>query len=280
MKKVLKWAEEISFIFVGTAIYACGVYFFTEPSGIAPGGVVGIATALNSLFGFSVGITTFIINIPLIILGIVFLGKSFIIKTFISLITFTALLEFGFVYFPTYSGDRIICAIFGGALMGAGLGINYWRDGSTGGMDIVNRIILKFFPEVHLGKIVLVTDSIVILFAVLVSADIDVFLYSALTIFISSKLVDALLYGIAERKMLILVTEKPKEVTKRILALKRGVTVLKAEGGFSGTEKSVIMCVTGKHEYYRFRSAIAEEDKNAFIIIANAGEVHGQGFLP
>lgn len=279
MKAVFKWIYEVFLIIVGTAVYTFGVYFFTEPYGIAPGGVVGIATALNSLFGVSIGFTTLLINIPLIISGTVFLGKNFIIKTFISLLTFTALMEFGYSYFPTYSGEKILSSIFGGALMGAGLSVNYYLDGSTGGMDIVNRIILKFFPEVHLGKIVLATDTFIILFAVLVSKNIDIFLYSALAIFISSKVVDKVLYGLAKRKMLILITEKPKVITKALLSLNRGVTVIKAQGGFSGDEKSVIMCVTARHEYFRFFKAIKQADENAFIIIADAGEVHGQGFL-
>lgn len=280
MKKALKWIIDILFVVFGTLIYAGGVYFFTEPNGIAPGGVVGIATGLNALFGFSIGLTTFIINIPLIILGVVFLGRNFIIKTLLSLSVFTISLDYIFVYFPVYTDDKIISAIFGGLLMGIGLGINYLRDGSTGGMDIINRVIIHKFPNMKMGSIVFITDTVVVLFAVLVFRDINVLLYSALAIYISAKLVDDVLYGTGERKMLMVVTDKTQAVTKKILSLQRGVTVIKATGGFSGTEKSVIICVTAKNEYYRFRRAVADEDENAFIIIANAGEVHGNGFLP
>ena len=280
MNNRLKWAVDILVITVGTVIYACGVHFFTEPNGIAPGGVVGIATVLNELFNINVGTVTFLINVPLLILGIVYLGRNFIIKTLISLSVFTLTLDYLLIKLPVYTDDKILAAVFGGLLMGIGLGVVYLRDGSTGGMDIINRLILRFFPNMRMGSIILITDTVVILFAVLVFRDVNVLLYSAIAIYIATKLVDEVLYGLNERKMLMIVTDKEKEVTDTILKMERGVTVIKASGGFSGAEKSVIICVTAKNEYYRFRRAIAKEDENAFIIIANAGEVLGKGFLP
>ncbi len=280
MKRAFKWISDIIISLVGTAIYTCGVYFFTEPNGIAPGGVVGISTALNALFGTSVGMMTFLINIPLLILGAIYLGRNFIIKTLICLMGFTAILDYGLVHFSVYTEDKLIAAIFGGVFIGVGLGIVYLSDASTGGMDIVNRLILRRVPNIKMGSIVFITDTIVILFAVFAFKDINVLLYSWITIFISTKLIDEILYGTNERKLLMIVTGEKKRVTERILAMKRGVTVINATGGFSGEEKSVILCVTTKNEYYRFRRAIAEVDKNAFIIISNAGEVLGKGFLP
>ena len=280
MRQAFKWAYDLSLVIIGTAIYAGGVYFFTEPNGIAPGGVVGVATGMYALFGTSVGIMTFLINIPLLVAGAIYLGKNFIIKTLVSLITFTILLDYIYVYFPVYTDDKVIASIFGGLLMGLGLGIVYLRDGSTGGMDISNRLILRKFPNMRMGSIIFITDAFVVLFAVLAFKDINVLLYSGITIFISTKLVDELLYGTNERKMLLVITDKQKDITDTILAMQRGVTVIKAIGGFSGEEKSVIICVTAKNEYYRFRRAIEAKDKNAFIIIANAGEVLGKGFLP
>ena len=280
MKQIFKWLYDLFIVIIGTAVYAGGVYFFTEPNGIAPGGVVGIATAFEALFGTSIGLMTFLINIPLIVAGLIYLGKNFIIKTFVSLIAFTVFVDYAYKIFPAYTDDKVIASIFGGLLIGLGLGIVYLRDGSTGGMDILNRLILRKFPNMRMGSIIFITDAFVILFAVLVFRDINVLLYSGITIFVSTKLVDEILYGTNERKMLLIITEKSKPVTERLLAMDRGVTIVKAIGGFSGKEKSVIICVTAKNEYYRFRRAIEAEDKNAFIIIANAGEVLGKGFLP
>ena len=154
MRQAFKWAYDLSLVIIGTAIYAGGVYFFTEPNGIAPGGVVGVATGMYALFGTSVGIMTFLINIPLLVAGAIYLGKNFIIKTLVSLITFTILLDYIYVYFPVYTDDEVIAAIFGGLLMGLGLGIVYLRDGSTGGMDISNRLILRKFPNMRMGSII------------------------------------------------------------------------------------------------------------------------------
>ena len=136
--------------------------FFTAPSKIAPGGVTGISTVINYLTNIPIGVVVAAINVPIIILGFFFLGRKLIIKTIISTIAFSILVDYGFKYVPVYQGDLMIASLFGGAFIGIGLGIVYTREGTTGGMDIINRLIQTKVPHVKLGRITLATDIVVL----------------------------------------------------------------------------------------------------------------------
>lgn len=280
-RTALRWAVDIILIITAAATFSLGVHFFISPNDIAPGGVTGIAIIISGMSSARVGTLIFALNIPLMILGFIFLGKATMIKTLISvsmITVFTDLLE---ELMPTYNaegGNGIMAAIFGGALMGTGLGINYLCESTTGGADIIIRMIQKHAPDLRIGMITAVLDIFVVGLGMLVYRDINVVLFAVVTIFVQSKFIDFLVYGTQESRFLMIVSERSREISRRLLEQERGVTLLKAEGAYSGSEREVIATAVHRTAYSKVKRIIREVDPNAFVITTSAGEVLGEGF--
>lgn len=269
---------DILIIIISGFIFSCGLETFTAPNSIAPGGASGICIALSYITGISEGLLYLIVNIPLIITGFIFLGKKLMLKTLLSIVTITAATDYVFAYLPHYEGDQIIAAIFGGLLIGAGLGLCYMREATSGGTDIINKIINKKFPHISIGVITFVTDCAVIIFAMTVFGKIESALYAVIAIFVSSKVIDLLVYGSYEGKMLLIFSDHSTEIADEIIKTGRGVTYLCAKGAYSGTDKQVICCAVHKNEYIKVKRYVKETDPMAFMIITSAKEVLGEGF--
>ena len=280
--KVLRWIIDVFLVIVGSMLYSVGLHFFATPNNIASGGVGGISIIINELTGISVGIMYGAINVPLIIIGLIFLGKKMMIKTVIGVAVITTATDYLLPYLdiPVYSdGDKILAAIFGGIFFGAGMGLVYLREGTTGGTDIINKLINKKFPHFSMGVIMMATDAVVIVASMVVFGTIEAGLYSMISIFVASKVMDMILYGSFEGKMLLIFSDKYEVISDYIMnSLERGVTWLDGEGAYSKAEKHVICCAVHKNEYSKVKRKVKEIDPNAFIIITNAGEVLGMGF--
>lgn len=270
---------DILFIFIGTGIYAFGIYAFTAPNQIAPGGITGIATVVNAFTGFKIGTLVTLFNIPLLLLGFKTLGKRFIFNTLLSTVFFNIQVDYLYPFLPVYKGNLILAAIFGGLFIGLGLAIVFMRGGSTGGMDIISKSIQLKYPHISLGKIVFVTDLIVITIAALSFRSIEAALYAIIAMFVSSKAIDALLYGTTMGKMVIIVSKRSDDIAKLIVSdLARGCTVLNANGAYTGEEKRVLICACKDAEFYELKRIVKRLDPSAFIIVTEAGEVFGEGF--
>lgn len=270
---------DILFIFIGTGIYAFGIYAFTAPNQIAPGGITGIATVVNAFTGFKIGTLVTLFNIPLLLLGFKTLGKRFIFNTLLSTVFFNIQVDYLYPFLPVYKGNLILAAIFGGLFIGLGLAIVFMRGGSTGGMDIISKSIQLKYPHISLGKIVFVTDLIVITIAALSFRSIEAALYAIIAMFVSSKAIDALLYGTTMGKMVIIVSKRSDDIAKLIVSdLARGCTVLNANGAYTGEEKRVLICACKDVEFYELKRIVKRLDPSAFIIVTEAGEVFGEGF--
>lgn len=283
MKKraVLRWIIDLAIILFGSALYALGVHSFVSPNNIAPGGVTGIAVVLTSLLPVKVGTLILAFNIPLIILGFIFLNKSTMIKTLISVAAVTFFTDYLGQYVPTYSaegGNGIVAALFAGALMGIGLGLNYQREGTTGGTDIVTKIIQRFHPDMKLSVITGALDILVVCFGMLVYKDINVVLFAVVAIFVQSKVIDFIVYGTQESRFLMIFSEHSKEIAKKLLEQGRGVTLFKAEGAYSGDERQVIATAVHRTAYSKVKRLVRETDPQAFVVMTSAAEVFGQGF--
>lgn len=279
-KAVIRWITDIVLIILGSISYSIGLHCFSAPNDIVAGGVGGISTLINATTGLSIGILYGIINAPLIIVGFIFLGKKMMLKTFISVAVMTFVTDYGLANVPVYqNGDRLLAAIFAGIFFGTGLGIVYLREGTTGGTDIINKLINKKFPHFKLGAIMLGTDAIIITASMLVYGTVEAGLYAIIAIFIGSKVMDLILYGSFEGKMLLIFSDKYHEISEYVMkSLDRGVTWLNATGAYSEKEKQVICCAVHKNEYSKIKRKVKEIDPHAFIIITNAGEVLGEGF--
>ena len=275
------WVLDILVIIAGSAVYAIAVHCFTSPNNIAPGGVTGIATIISYMTGLKVGTLIALINIPLLIVGFILLNKRTMIKTLISVAAFTVMTDYLFQDIPVYiaeSGSGILAAVFGGLLMGAGLGTVYSREGTTGGMDIINKIVIRFRPEIKLGQISMLLNALVAVFSWVVYKNLDVVLYALVSIFVEARVIDALVYGGLEGKFLMIFSEKPHEIAEKLLQQKRGVTLLKGEGAYSGEERQVVCIAVHKNEYVKVKRIVREIDPEAFVIITGASEVLGKGF--
>lgn len=274
--------KEIAGLFIGIFIYALGIHIFTSPNDIAPGGVTGIATLLNSVFGWHIGTTTLFINIPLLILSIFFLGKEFTIRTLSAVGLFTIMMDYVVVHFPIYEGGenaKILAALFGGILIGVGLGLVFMSDFTTGGTDILIRIIQLKFPYYSTGKLFMLLDFIVVAMSIFVYSDIDVALYAIIAIFVSSMVVDAVIYGADIGRLLFIVSDKSHEIADLIMnKIDRGVTLLDAKGAYTGAKKEVILIAVKRNQFYKVKKLVYSIDPTAFMIVTDAGEIVGEGF--
>lgn len=280
-RTALRWVVDIMIIIAAAAVYSLGVHCFISPNNIAPGGVTGIAIIVSETVPVKVGSLIFALNVPLMIIGFVFLNKATMIKTVISVSAITVFTDVMGELVPTYSaegGNGIMAALFGGALMGIGLGLNYQRESTSGGTDIIIKMIQKLSPDLKIGAITAVLDIFVVGLGMLVYRDINVVLFAVVAIFIQSKFIDFLVYGTQESRFLMIFSEHSADISQRLLAQNRGVTLFKAEGAYSGSERQVIATAVHRTAYSKVKRIIRDTDPNAFVITTSAGEVLGEGF--
>ena len=277
MQKI--WYRDILCIIVGTVLIALGLVVFTIPNHIAPGGISGLATAIAHVTGLSVGVLSMLMNVPLLIIGWWRLGFVPMVKTIVATILLSILIDVLPLYLPGYTNNPLLCAILGGVLCGAGMGLLFTRNISTGGTDLIGLLLRRSFPQVSMGKLMLLVDALVVLVAVCVFQDVDVALYSGVTIFCTSKVIDAIQQGVDYAKVIYIITERGEQMRKTLVdELERGVTLLDARGGFTGASKSVLLTVARRNEVATTIQIAKKVDPNAFIISFNATEVHGEGF--
>ena len=223
---------------IGCSLYSIGVCCFAVPNSIAQSGFTGIAVIVNHLFSLPVGIVNLALNIPMLILMWIFLGRQLVARTlWVTVILSTALDVFGAIM-PTYTGDTLLASLFCGILEGAGLGLITITGATSGGTDIVARLIHKKWKFITIGKVVLVADALVIISNMIVFRSIESGLYAIITIFASTRLIDSMVYGTGNGKMLMIITEKPEEISKAIITSShRGVSIVPVVGAYTGENK-------------------------------------------
>ena len=264
---------------LGSAFYAFGFCFFIEPNNISPGGVTGIAAILNYIFGLPTGLMLFVLNIPLLILGFKKIGGSFIVKTlFVTLMTSVLIDAFSF-FMPSFYGDRLLAALFGGVLSGLGLATVMLRGATTGGVDILAKVIRLRYPYLSMGRLVLILDGFVILIATICYGDIETALFTVVSIFLSSKVMDTILYGVDKGRLIFIVTTKGGELTSALFeSVNRGTTVVSALGGYNRQEKEMLLCAVRQQEVNKAVNTIKNTDPEAFTIVTLTGGIFGFGF--
>ena len=261
-----------------SAVYAVAVSLFLDPNSLAPGGVTGIAIILNRLTGLETGTWVLFINIPIIALGTWKLGWRFILSTgystLISSLFINLLSPIGAV-----TEDLLLAAVAGGCLMAVGLGLVFKSGATTGGTDIIVKLLRIRFPQLKTGFLFFVTDAVFVAASGIVFKNVDVALYAGIVIAINSLLMDVVLYGRDGAKLVFIISDKHENITKRILEeLDIGVTYISGSGAYSGKEKNVIMCVMKKQISPRAEAIVREEDPLAFMIVTSATEIFGEGY--
>jgi len=201
------------------------------------------------------------------------------VKTIVAVAVITVATDYVFAAVPVYDGEKILAALFGGVILGTGQGLIYLREGTSGGIDITNRLIYKKVPHMSLGKITLAVDAVIISASMVAFKSVEAGLFAIVAIFVSGRVLDTLIYGGLQGKILFIFSDEYEEISRKILdEHHRGVTLLSGTGAYSGQERKVICCAVQKNQYVKIKRIAAETDPGAFIIIANAGEVLGEGF--
>ncbi|HEY8362992.1 MAG TPA: YitT family protein [Tissierellaceae bacterium] len=262
---------------IGVLIMAISLQYFLEPNTIAPGGVTGFAVVINKLLNIPIYVTNLAINIPLFLIGLKTLGKSTAIKTVYS----TLLLSFFLKILPpnVLTRDIFLSTIFGGVLMGLGLGLVFKFGGTTGGTDLAGSILNNKFPNLSMVTFMTIIDLFVVIFAGIVDKKVETSLYSIVAMFVVMKVADSILEGIGYLKGFIIITDKPNEISEKLMfELERGVTSLKGKGMYTKEEKDVLLCVVDRAQFSKVKKIVKEIDPKAFIMVSEMYEVLGEGF--
>jgi uncharacterized membrane-anchored protein YitT (DUF2179 family) len=267
---------EYVYVIVGAAIIAVGFNVFLLPNQVASGGVSGISTILHGLFGWNPGIVQYAFNIPLFIAGVLLLGKKFGIKSFIGTITLPFIVLLTNSWEP-WTDNPLLGALFGGIVVGLGIGLVFKGNASTGGTDLLAQIITKF-TGLSLGTSVLLIDGVIAISAAIVF-DLEKGLYALIGLYVTTKTIDIIQLGFSQSKMVYIITLKQDEVREAIYAeINRGVTKLPAIGGYTGEARPVLMVVVYQTEFTKLKQLIKSVDPSAFVIVSDAYEVLGEGF--
>ncbi len=260
-------------------LYAAGICYFVKGADFAPGGVSGLALIGNQLWGIPVGAATLVCNIPLIVLSFRFLGRTFLLKTFISIIYCTIFQDVLFARIPSYQGEPLLAALFAGVLWGGALALLYMRGSSSGGTDFLTISIKVLYPHFSVGMVTGFIDVLVILIGWAVYGTIDSVLYGLITTASTSIVIDKIMIGSNTSKLLIIITSHGKEVADYISSVcERGSTIVKAIGAYTGAERQILLCACARPEVYKIRTAAHQIDSGCMVMITEAGEVYGEGF--
>ncbi len=276
--KLKLFITDTAFFILGGVLYSLSVNCFLSKNQILNGGFTGFATVINYLFGLPIGTVILFLNIPLFIISYKKLGIRFVVSSFWATFIMSALIDLG-DFLPVYRGDLLLASLFGGALSGAGLGIIFINGATTGGTDIIAKLIGLKYPHITLGKTILLIDLVIIALGGLVYQNIESSLYASVVIFVSSQTIDYIIFGVNRSSLIFIVTEKGDEMRRLIINdIRRGVTVLKGSGGYTNSEKQVLICACYDNQTGKFIKKIKSFDEKAFMIITSAKEILGEGF--
>ena len=270
------------FIIVGSALFAVSVNMFTAPNNIAPGGLTGLGTLINHLTGLGIGTVILLGNIPIFIWAYFETGFRFLTKTIVTTLVSSIFIDVSALWLPAYHGDTLLVTVFGGLLAGAGLALIFVRGGTTGGTDLAANLLNRHFPHISIGKFILAIDLIVILFSALVYRNLESPLYGVIIIFITSKVVDAILYGAntGTGKTMFVMSQKSQEIAQAVMEdLERGATLLTSVGAYTKREGYTLLLAVRRQEVHKTYEIIYQIDPHAFIIVGDAGKITGEGFL-
>ncbi len=277
-KSVKRRVLDYVVITFASLLYSVSVSFFLDPNSLAPGGVTGIAIILNRLTGLATGTWLLIINIPILAIGTWKFGLRFILSTMYCT-AMTSLFVNLLAPIGAVTTDPFLAALVGGSLMAVGLGLVFKAGATTGGTDIIIKLLRLKFPHLKTGSLFLVTDAVIVTLSAFVFKDIDVALYAGVVVVINSVLLDVVLYGRDGAKLMFIISDKYEAITKRLLEdLDIGATHISGSGAYSGKSKNVIMCVIKKQLSPKAEEIVREEDPASFLIVTGATEIFGEGY--
>ena len=270
--------KKYAIITLGSLIFALSINLFTLPSKIVSGGISGIATIMYHISGISTGITVGILNIIILFFALKSLGKTFVLDSLAAIIIIPLFLKLT-EKLPPITTNILLASIFGGALLGVGIGLAFSQGGTTGGTDIVSRISQKRYPHLSIGILMTCTDLTVIFASMIAFGNIDLALYGILSLIVSTAVIDTMLKQLNSAKLVMVITDSDREIRAGILSeINRGVTTIEATGGFSENPKKLLLCVSKSHQTEKLKNIIQSIDPKAFVIVNESKEILGNGF--
>ncbi|MBS5145415.1 MAG: YitT family protein [Butyricicoccus pullicaecorum] len=275
-----EWILDLFADIVGGLLYALGIYTFAKTANFAPGGLSGLALIMYHIWGLPIGIMTLVLNVPVILLSYHLLGKTFLLKSLRSMVFCTVWVDFILPLTPAYSGSPLLAALYSGVFLGAGLGVLYMRGSSSGGTDFLTVSVKAIHPHLSLGAATMIIDLVIILMGWPVFGNIDSVLYGIIATAVTSIVIDKVMYGVGAGKLVIIITSKGQLTAQQISrTCGRGSTLIRAIGTYTEQERHVLLCACNKSQAFKVRAAAHEVDEDAFVMITEASEVYGEGFI-
>lgn len=263
---------------VSCVCYAVGISLFLDPNNLAPGGVTGISIILNRLFSVSTGQLFFVLNIPILLVGAWKFGGRFILSTVYCTVLISFLTDF-FSKYDALTKDPLLAVLAGAGLAAIGMGGAFKAGATTGGMDIIIKILRLKFPYMKTGGLYLIADVLIVTASAFVFQNIDRALYSGIAVVVTSFTLDFVLYGRDGAKLIYIISDEADKIAERLLEeLDIGVTYVNGQGAYSGKDKKVIMCVMRKQSAALAEEVVKEEDPLSFMIVTSATEIYGEGY--
>lgn len=274
--KEILWAGTTA---IGSALFALGFAMFLIPNDINTGGISGLAMILRELLGFgSIGTLTLVMNIPLFLIGGVKIGKRFFAGSLIGMVLSSVLIDL-FALIPFATPEPLIGGLYGGVLCGAGLGLVFMAGASTGGSDILVRLLKKRYRNLPIGSISMIFDALVVLLTGLVFRDISKALYSGVVVFVCGQVIDAVVYRFDYSRVALIISKEHEKIAKAISdQLDRGATYLHGAGSYTHQNIEVVLAVVRKGQLAELKELVMDIDENAFVIVQEAHQVLGDGF--
>ena len=271
--------RDVLTILIGSAVNAAAFAFLTYPNSIVSGGLTGVSQILHLLTGLPVGVMVMVMNIPLFLVAWRKFGIRFIVYSLIGMVSNSLFIDLLGGLHIVLTNDMLLAAVFGGLVRGLGAGLVYYPGATTGGSDIGARLLRRKYPYINIGTLSLAIDACVVAAFAIVFKRVDSALYTIITMFVSSRVVNLLLYGMSNSGVCYIVTILPKEICAAIgEQLGRGSTILQGEGAYSGEERDVILCVVKRSQIPTLRRIVSEIDGRAFVIVTESHEVFGKNF--
>jgi uncharacterized membrane-anchored protein YitT (DUF2179 family) len=275
---VLKGIKKYVLITVGAFIYSAAISLFLDPNNLAPGGVSGVAILISRFINIKTGTINMILNVPIILLGLWKFGWRFICSTFYALLMITVFINRLAVY-GAVTGDLLIASVIGGVFVGLSVAMIMKAGATTGGSDIIVKVLRTKWRHIKTNVLFLGFDCAVILASWLVFKDMTVSFYAGISVVVSSKVIDYVLYGPDEAKLIFIITDEQERLKDKILAeLDTTATIIPAIGAYTNTQKEMLMIVTRKQMAPQIEEIVKREDRRAFMIVSSASEIYGEGY--
>ena len=279
-KQTKRLILDLLFDIIGSIAYSIGIYTFARSANFAPGGVSGLALIINHLFHLPIGITSLALNVPLVLISYKVVGKQFLRRTARTMLISTFFLDVVFPYTPAYTGSPFMAALYSGIFLGLGLGLFYMRGTSSGGADFLTITIKHLRPHLSLGAVTMVTDLVVIMLGWPVFRHVDAVLYGLITTFATSLVIDKIMYGMSSGALAIIITDSGMAIADRIGEITgRGSTAIRATGTYTKQDRDVLLCACSNVQAHSVLKAVHEIDPNAFVMMTETSQVHGEGFI-